>query len=251
MSLHGLFSMIKSIDLRQLQGHIKKLESIFTERLVGRHGELFRIDILNDRHGTTNLSLQRNSSTKDARSDRATDEVCGVVVDLGKNSILCSFMERWSRFSQKLYQFRQVSLFFFLTTSEKADVRQLFRLEWEHAAADERVARAAHPHWQFDRWLTASDEDTVQRLRPTFLGQPDTPIVFGSESVPAESGRPNLRWFTKLHFPAIAPWATTPISDLSNLNQPHSTVPNSTEGIEGWVDSALCYLGNELQTYGP
>jgi hypothetical protein len=242
--------MTEIINITIFRAHVVRLERIFTRRLFRRYGEQFKVDILLDRHGYADLSLKRNASTTDARSDRATNEVCGHLAHLGNNSIYCSFIERWAGVGIEKYQFRQVGLIFFLKNSDGTAARQLFRLEWEYESADKNVAHAAHPHWQFDRWLTASDIDSVQSLKSTFVPKPDNvPIAFGTQDT-SELARPSLRWFTKLHFPAMAPWATSPILDLDFPSQPHSTVPNSPEEIESWVDSALYYLSNELTVHG-
>jgi hypothetical protein len=136
--------------------------------------------------------------------------------------------------------------------------KQIFRLEWENWTLQAQPNKAAYPHWQFDPWLTASDTAQLERLRSSFVEAQDEIAVFESAESQIQvdyrhsrRDRPDLGWFTRVHFPAIAPWATTRIKSLDDTRhpQPHRCMPDSPTQLEGWIDSALYYLKNEVTTY--
>jgi hypothetical protein len=127
--------------------------------------------------------------------------------------------------------------------------KQIFRLEWEDWRRWSTQNCAAHPHWQFDRWLTASTDYNMETIRHSFREEAQGAVSFELVEEVSKPFRPDLRWFTRIHFPVIAPWATRQITDLRALEQPHRARLNSLREIETWTDSALRYIKNELDEY--
>jgi hypothetical protein len=86
-------------------------------------------------------------------------------------------------------------------------------------------------------------------LRESLEGAPLKELVFETAEKQVEQKRPDLGWFTKIHFPSIAPWATNPVPQLDAGDQSHRSLPSSPKAIEDWLDSALCYLRSELSAH--
>jgi hypothetical protein len=247
---------MKPISQHAFRGHIQSLRQIFTRRFEARYGDSFELRA-NPIHGPgVSLVLQSNSSTNNAEQH----EVCATLVTVGQKRILCSFQERWKliRPKEPEYQFDKAAMAFFLAVPQGNDLvnKQMFRLEWDNWQHQEEPNKAAYPHWQFDRWLTASaaDDRNLVELRKAFEPSESDATIFESAAAQQAGNildRPDLGWFTRLHFPSIAPWATDPIKNLDDpRQQPHRSVPNSVRELEGWIDSSLQYLRNELKTYG-
>ena len=174
--------------------------------------------------------------------------------------ILCSFFESWGiiRPKKAQYRFNKAGMTFFLAFEKDQDLlkKQIFRLDWDNWQNDDPPNKAAYPHWQFDRWLTASEpRDASNALRERFVQVGEEVLTFEAamrgQALEEEAGRPHLRWFTRLHFPAIAPWTTFPIKSLEDASKPRVIVrcPSRWEQLGDWMESTLRYLKNELQTY--
>ena len=168
------------------------------------------------------------------------------------------------------FKFDTAGLTFFLaipTDGSTESFKQVFRLEWDNWEDQDPPNKAAYPHWQFDRWLTASiaSDGTLEAVRKSLESDGDEAAdesqifetaeqaIASGESGTKPESRPDLRWFTRLHFPSNAPWATDPIKeddiDLEELNQPHRCIPKTPKELEDWIRSSLVYLRNEIGTY--
>jgi hypothetical protein len=251
---------MRPIKQHEMKGHVQRLREIFNRRFESRLGATYQLKPDPFLSPVIYLGLDANSCTVSAKSDRGKDEICAVLVTVGKKRILCSVFEAWKTSGKDRFQFDQASLTFFLEFDEGSTraIRQIFRLEWENWQLRSPSNKAAYPHWQFDTWLTASDATGIERLRKNFIELEETVAVFesaerqiASDDAQRLSDRPDLGWFTRLHFPAIAPWAQSPIRNLDDPNEAHShrTVPESPEQLEAWIDSALRYLQNEMAEY--
>ena len=255
--------MRQPIRQRELFGHLQKLRQIFALRFKSTHHDNFEIKSNHSAGPGVYFVLQDNSSTVQVVNDRHANEVCAVLAASSKKRILCSFYEGWqiSRPKNPQYQFARAALTFFVAVEQgqQSLKKQLFRLEWDNWLDQDMPNKAAYPHWQFDRWLTASDISGVElsELRASFENSRSEALIFKSakQQETSDNGlrvcRPNLGWFTRLHFPSYAPWATHPIQSLDDPKAPqsHRSIPDSVTQIEDWINSALCYLKNELETY--
>ncbi len=239
-------------------GHLQTLRQIFRRRLESRHGDSFILKANNIAGPGVSIVLQGNSSTVSVVSDRDAYEACAILATVGQRRILCSFYESWKIIRPKKpeYRFDKVAMTFFLSIIQRNDFlnKQIFRLEWDDWQQQDQPNKAAYPHWQFDRWLTGSDDRGLIKLRESFEAPTTEVVIFESAEQaaqrPVRLERPDLGWFTRLHFPSIAPWATDPIKDLNDVSiQPHRSIPNSVTELEGWIESALRYLKSELETY--
>jgi hypothetical protein len=241
-------SMRSPIEKSEFDRHLQRLRRIFDRRVEAKHGDNFRMSILPNRGGMTNVTLQKNSSTVDAINDLDRKEVCAVLKSSPKTSILCAYFESWQAAGKERLMFQNASMTFFLTFENRwsSTTKQIFRLEWENWQNQNPPNSAAYPHWQFDRWLTASDTNLLEDLRESLEGAPSEEFVFETAERQVERKRPDLGWFTKIHFPSNAPWATNPVPVLDVGVQSHRSLPSSPKAIEDWLDSALCYLKGEL-----
>lgn len=144
--------------------------------------------------------------------------------------------------------------------------KQIFRLEWLDRHLDEsdwhlQAHGAAHPHWQFDQWLTGSDEESLNRIKAELKAELKKDSREPRDFTKAEleqtgptdqiGGRPDLKWFTKIHFPAIALWHSSRIKSLNDPILPHAHGPETTEQIENWTYSSLLYIKDQFQRYCP
>lgn len=242
---------MRPIENNALSAHVQRLRKIFDRRVETKFNDSFQIRVAKQRGGLMYLSIQANGSTENVINDQDRQEVCAVLRTMGQRRVLCSYVESWCIAGKDRFGFNSTSLTFFLTfpLATATVTKQVFRLEWDNWQNHPMPNRAAYPHWQFDRWLTASDTQQLAELREVFAADSDQAVDF--EAPDQHPGRPDLSWFTKVHFPSIAPWATSPILDLNADPQPHRSVPNSPQEIESWVDSALCYLHSEITAYGP
>lgn len=250
---------MEPISEHVFEGHLQSLQRIFDAAFVSPGNTKFVLSpyLVG---GEYQIVLQTNESTITATNDLGATAVCATLYS-GNQKILCSFFEKWTMVGTKrktLFRFDLASLTFFLALrrGDKDDYKQIFRLEWDNWKEQEQPNKAAYPHWQFDRWLTASSptetlEALQKKLETDHPGPQQDGIVFESaeQALPAPELRPNLNWFTKIHFPSIAPWATDPIKDLDDQDQPHRCIPESVDELEGWIKSALAYLKNEIDTY--
>lgn len=256
---------MKPISEHILKGHIQALRQIFGQTFEAPDDGNF---VLRSYFAGSNLQIafENGPLTASIKTDRSSDEACALLVETGGKKIRCSFFESWEvlgRKSASTYRFDAIGMTFFLSIKKENQElnKQIFRLEWEDWQHPDRKNKAAYPHWQFDRWLTASakpDDETLAELRKSLEGtEPsspaETPPVFETAEQAlghqAPEDRPDLRWFTKLHFPSIAPWATDPIKTLDSGLQPHRRIPDSVTELERWVKSSLLYLKNEIETY--
>lgn len=265
-SVRGRFSgrfMRQPLNGHELRGHLQKLRQIFGMRFESKYGENFEPRSIQTAGPGVCFVLQENSSTVNVTNDLHEKEVCAVLATVGQKRFLCSFFESWKMIRPRnpQYRFNQANLKFFLGVGAGREPlqKQIFRLEWDNWQDHDPPNKAAYPHWQFDRWLTASDgdRDDVLELRESFKASDDKPMIFESAEQqgverPIRAERPDLGWFTRIHFPSNAPWAIEPIKSLDDARepQPHRTIPNCVTELEGWIDSALRYLKNELETYG-
>jgi hypothetical protein len=241
---------MRLIEKNELSAHVQRLRRILNRRVERRFNETFQIAVTAERGGFTYLSIQANASTEAVVNDKERLETCAVLRTMGQKRVLCAYLESWRPERTDQFAFNSASLTFFLTFNEAgaATTKQIFRLEWENWRNHVMPDKAAYPHWQFDRWLTASDTQQIAELRDALAAVPDQPVEF-EPTQRRGARRPDLSWFTKMHFPSIAPWATSPILDLETGEQPHRLVPESSEQLEQWVDSALCYLHSEIRSY--
>jgi hypothetical protein len=242
---------MRPIEKNELAAHAQRLRIIFNRRVESRFDETFQIAVTSERGSFTYLSIQANASTEAVVNDKDRQETCAVLRSMGQKRVLCGYLESWRPERNERFRFNSASLTFFLTFNEAGTetTKQIFRLEWENWLNHDMSDKAAYPHWQFDRWLTASDTQQLAELRDALAAGSDQAVEFEPiQSRPAR--RPDLSWFTKVHFPSIAPWATSPIVDLETGEQPHRLVPESPQHLEQWVDSALCYLHSEIKAYG-
>jgi len=244
---------MQPIRPNEFTGHLQKLRQIFKRRVRAPSDEVFVFDPVPTRNGIVEVRLVRNASTSTAIDDFDREAVCATLANIDEKRVLCSYGESWNIAREGRYKFRQAAAIFFLAFGSPNDLRtkQIFRLEWENWLLQSERPKAAYPHWQFDRWLTASDAEDNASLRAGFQASdekafepgpwPDTPTV-----------RPNLAWFTRVHFPVSAQWASRPINDLDQAELSHQSIPASPQELQGWLDSALCYVENEIKTYaGP
>ena len=243
--------MQSPIEKSEFASHLQRLRRIFDRRVEAEHGDVFKMSALPNRAGMTNVTLQKNSSTVDAINDLDREEVCAVLISSSKQKILCAYFESWEAAGKERHTFQNASMTFFLNfgVGELSSTKQIFRLEWENWSNQDPPNSAAYPHWQFDRWLTASDTNLLEDLRESLESIQSKEVVFDSAEKQVERNRPDLGWFTKIHFPSIAPWATDPVPLLDAGNQSHRSLPASPKAIEDWLDSALCYLKSELSAY--
>ena len=254
-----LMELVREHDLR---GHVQRLREIFNRRLEPKHGDTYRLTTIPSFGNSINIGLEKNSCTSEVSGDRAAPEICGVLADTGSRRVLCSFLEGWSRKGKERFQFEKAAFSFFLEFEQDDGLaaKQVFRLEWDNWKVQNSPNSAAYPHWQFDRWLTASDAQQLDQLKNS-LATPTQQevVVFQSakqqalaDGQRARYDRPDLIWFTRLHFPAIAPWATDPIrhSDADPKRDPsHRSLPRNITELEDWIESALRYLKTELIAY--
>lgn len=242
------------------QGHLQALHKIFGRRFESRHGDNFILTANNIAGPGVSITIQDNASTFNVANEGDANRVCAVLYAVGQKRILCSFYESWKiiRPRKPEYLFDKAGMAFFLAVPQGTDFvnKQMFRLEWDNWQHQDQQNKAAHPHWQFDRWLTASETDLgLVELRESFEAAETEAVIFESAAQAAQPSekafeRPNLGWFTRIHFPSIAPWATDPIKNLDDASQqPHRSVPNSVTELERWIESSLQYLRNELETY--
>lgn len=242
----------------ELKGHEQRLRQILNRRLQPSHGEQYRLEPIPWLSPTIYIGLQRNGCTVDVAGDRAQPDICGVLADRGPRRLLCSYIEGWN-FARKRYAFDKAAMTFFLEFRQGniTAAKQVFRLEWDNWEANRALpGTAAYPHWQFDRWLTASDAEQLARLRARLAAtEPPAAVVFENAeqqiqaAEPQEPERPDLGWFTRLHFPAIAPWATNPIPLDASEPASHRSMPCSLKELEDWTDSALRYVHSEIDAY--
>lgn len=240
-----------------LDAHKRAVSAVLQRRLQARGKDLFQLREEQGRSGTLSLYLQANRHTRGVSSDRDETEQAGLLATRPSGDLLCSFFEVWGIAAE--FEFRSLALRFYLQPRGKlaSDARQIFRLEWEDKTQTRNgipvfpAPGAAYPHWQFDRWLTASDRDSVDQLRRLLLAKaPTQPQEFGSPTgAPAMSQRPDLKWFTRLHFPVIAPWYEQPIIDMSLEDQPHRWRLTKPEQVVDWLDSSLRYVVHQFETY--
>lgn len=251
---------MQPIKPNELTGHVQRLREIFNLRFERKYGDTYQLDYDPHPGPLIDLRLKPNSCTIEVARDRGQLEPCAVLAEIDARRVLCSFFEAWRNGRKKGFQFENASMTFFLEfkTGETLTIKQMFRLEWDNWTLQEKPNKAAYPHWQFDPWLTASDTVRLDNLRSSFAEAEGEIAVFESaerrireDDRHARSDRPDLGWFTQVHFPAIAPWATTPIESLDDAHhpQPHRCMPDSTTQLERWIDSALRYLKSELETY--
>jgi hypothetical protein len=141
---------------------------------------------------------------------------------------------------------------------ETKPAKQIFRLEWDNWEIEDGPNNAAYPHWQFDTWLTASSAEERARLHKqlTIADADTTPLLFESAELQlhasehsAEPDRPDLSWFTRFHFPSIAPWNDRPILDAEETPS-HRSLPKTPTELETWVESAMRYIPAEVAAYG-
>lgn len=243
--------MQSPIEKNEFASHLQRLRRVFDRRVEAKHGDVFQMSVLPNRGGMTNVTLQKNSSTVDAISDLGRDEVCAVLTSSSRKRILCAYFESWESAGKERLTFQNASMTFFLNFDDarSSSTKQIFRLEWENWRNQKPPNSAAYPHWQFDRWLTASDSHLLEDLRESLESAPSKEIVFETAEKQVEQKRPDLGWFTKIHFPSIAPWATHPVPLLGAADQSHRSLPSSPKAIEDWLDSALCYLKSEMSAY--
>jgi hypothetical protein len=241
-------SMQSPIEKSDFTKHVQRLRQVFDRRVEAKHGDVFQLATIQNREGMYNVTLQRNSSTIDAISDLDREEVCAVLVSSSKKSVLCAYFESWEAASRNRLLFQNASLTFYLHfgAENSPETKQIFRLEWENWHNQNPPNTAAYPHWQFDRWLTASDSGVLEDLRESLEGPQSNEIIFETAEKQVEQKRPDLGWFTRIHFPSIAPWATNPITAIDVGDQSQRSLPSSPKQIEDWLDSALCYLKSEL-----
>lgn len=205
---------MQPIDQHELRGHIQRLREIFNRRLEIAHGDNYQLENVPLLGPGIYLTLQRNSCTSDVTNDRGEQVVCGVLASMQTKRILCSFFEGWKLSGKTRVQFDKTWMTFFLEFTERGSLttKQIFRLEWDNWQIQETKDKAAYPHWQFDQWLTASDMQAIEKLRKDFEipgiepGETLMPFESAEEQLQIDR-RPNLPWFTKLHFPAVANWA--------------------------------------------
>ena len=252
---------MKPISQHVFQGHLQTLRNIFGRRFKSRHGDHFVLTATNIPGPGVSIALQDNASTISVVNEGDANRVCAVLATAGRRRVLCSFYEGWKiiRPRKPEYLFDKAGMAFFLAIPHGSDFlnKQMFRLEWDNWQHQDQPNKAAHPHWQFDRWLTASETDLgLDELRESLEPAQPEAVVFKSAAAHSAQQsattieRPNLGWFTRLHFPSIAPWATNPIIDLDNVRQqPHRNMPDSVTELETWIESSLRYLKNELETY--
>jgi|SRR5579862_924190 len=240
-----------------LKGHEQRLREILNRRLHPSQSARYQLAPIPWLSPTIFIGLQRNACTVDVTSDRSLPEICGVLSDRGARRLLCSYVEGWN-FARKRYAFKKAAMTFFLEfrQGELISAKQVFRLEWDNWQTNAGLpTTAAYPHWQFDRWLTASDADRLARLRARLAAPESQAAIFESAeqqietAQPQEPDRPDLGWFTRVHFPAIAPWATHPIPMDAKKPVSHRSVPQSLKELEDWTESALRYVFSEVETY--
>lgn len=262
--------LMKPISQHLFNGHLQSLSRIFGQAFLSRNGGTFILTTHNI-GGNVEVILQSNDNTLPLVNDREASVVCAVLYS-GNRKVCCSFFERWIVVGRKKapeFKFDSAGLTFFLAVPVEGNIdsyKQIFRLEWDNWEDQDPPNKAAYPHWQFDRWLTGSTpEAKLEALRKSLESGGDEataepPAFETAEGAIASSAlgpkpetRPNLGWFTRLHFPSIAPWATDPIKDedidLEEPDQPHRRIPKSPKQLEDWIRSSLVYLKNEVGTY--
>jgi hypothetical protein len=253
------------VGWKQLQQHWKAIGGIFGLVTTGKSNHRVIIGVTRARDGTISGSLQKDDQTVTVRSDRDYWEAAVVLAGVSKRAVrlLVGFHEKWSQLARESFEFHNVSLRFYLQPSEE-DAKQCFRLEWEdrNQNCDGRrvfsAAGAAHPHWQFDRWLTNSDGERLEELRRELVESEDRPVrEFSANdggsgaSIGGAGTRRNLSWFTKIHFPATAKWPVSPIASMESETQPHAEAPASLVQIENWIGSSLRYVRHQGTNYLP
>jgi hypothetical protein len=245
---------MRPISRHELDGHLQKLRRILRRHFELRRGEanhdaVFSLveNIVPSSEGPiASYVLNKGASTENALNDRGENDVCAVFFERADKRILCSFFEKWNVINPKKpqYRFDKAGITFFLAFESGPQTlrKQIFRLDWDNWERDD-TSGAAHPHWNFDQWLTASEQrdHAATELRERFDPVPTEPQHFEAAARPV-SDRPSLAWFTRLHFPMIA-------TCDPKRPQPHRSIPDSLEQLEGWLDSILSYLKNEIDEY--
>lgn len=229
------------LSQKAFDGHLQKLRQILKNRADGRQSDVFEFGSTVSRGSNIDVHLKGNASTEQAIDDFDHEVICAVLCSFGSRKILFSYNETWKQVGKKIqFQFLQASIKFFLAydKGETGETRQIFRLEWENWQLNATQNKAAYPHWQFDRWLTGSDTQTREEIRASFQEQAGEKVFVTAEAQ-ARSERPNLGWFTKVHFPVSAQWAKDKINSWDDPVQPHRLMPESADELENWLDSAL------------
>lgn len=249
---HGL--SMKPIKENEFTGHLNRLREIFKKRAFSPKTEVFTFDFTPVRAGNIYVRLRGNSSTEGASDDDGIETMCAVLHQWEKKNILFSYGETWqpvgTKYSQKI-EFSSASIQFFVGYEFGAGrlTKQIFRLEWENFKRRDQPNEAAHPHWQFDRWLTETDAQTLASIRSNLQKEQSPERPFESAQSAAAPREPDLSWLKRIHFPSNAQWATNPIRSISMPDQPHRSIPESVGQLEDWLSSALCYVDNEIKRY--
>lgn len=250
----------------RIANHRKELQRALN-KIVGKRELYFlkHVSVRND--ASLAHMILPNPATKSTISDLGVNEVIAQLANSSKKDLSLWFglYESWQKHKKAKLLFREVSLHFYLQMGidgAEAITKQIFRLEWLGRHFDEsdqyfQTHGAAHPHWQFDQWLTSSDEESLNRIKAELKKDSREPRAFTEAELEQKSptdqigGRPDLKWFTKIHFPAIALWHSSRIESLNDPILPHAHGPESTEQIENWTYSSLLYIKDQFQRYCP
>lgn len=268
--------MVEKVSHLKIRGsriadHLKELQRALNE-VVGKRELYFIKPVCIRNDASIAYIIQQNQDTKSTISDRGDNEVIAHLANSSKKGLSLWFglYESWQKHKKSKLLFKEVSLHFYLQISiegAEAITKQIFRLEWLGRHLDEsdwhlQAHGAAHPHWQFDQWLTSSDEESSNRIKAELIKAEfkkdfREPRDFTEAELEQTSstdqigGRPDLKWFTKIHFPAIALWHWSRIKSLNDPILPHAHGPESTEQIENWAYSSLLYIKDQFQRYCP
>lgn len=214
----------------------------------------------------TALTVSRGApNTRRIDNDLNVPEVALDIAAASQGCLACSFYEQWKPLGNRHVVFKQASLrFFWIYEDQGPQHVQVFRLEWVGAEKKPKSSEeeedsytfqgeyAAHPHWHFDRF---AQYETRAQLLAELQGVDDVVTVDLEEisedqlerlTAPERPRALDLRWFPKIHFPALAGWNRGGAWDAGCDNVPHQCIPDSPQQIESWVYSALCYIRYEM-----
>lgn len=255
------------ISTGELAHHRKNLDALFRKALKG--GAQSHYVISTNSAGGVALVLARNAPfTYNVVSNVGISEIVLVIAAGSKGRLAFSFYEHWETSGSRNFVFSQASLrFYWLYDDGGPQDIQIFRLEWvgmekKIKLPDEEEyvfvfqgEHAAHPHWHFDR--LARYEDRAQLLADLHGNEEEVAVNLDEISdvelerlTAPERSRPlDLRWFPKIHFPALAGWERGEPWDTHCEFRPHQSLPENSKQLESWVYSALCYIKYEVDKH--
>lgn len=268
-----MFQRTAPLDIRQkdLTSLISDTAKVLRRHILTQQPQAYTL-AASRQNAATEISIENNNETERTLSDLgASVVICKLAQSrISATFLWFSFLMRWKGTASQRLVFDKAYLHFYLQEPNPTSKEffQLFRLEWcDRSGEEEKTTEgelwrrfqahgAAHPHWQFDHWLTGSHARR-QAMR-TSLQRADVtdpePRDFNPQS--ERQGQPlsevsQLKWFSKVHFPSLALWPTMTFSvnEAREALLPHAHTPNSVTEITSWISSALGYVKYQFELY--